>query len=95
MCIRDTGYYKEATWEREEELKAKFLCFFSDPSKSRGRDSIKGGRFVTSYFSKRIELYKFIYLNKYLIVAFHADAYFPLCCEVFFYFILQVEVIEI
>jgi hypothetical protein len=29
---------------------------------------------VTPYFSKRIEFYKFIYLNKYLIVAFHADA---------------------
>jgi hypothetical protein len=24
----------EATWEREEELKAEFLSFFSDPSKS-------------------------------------------------------------
>jgi hypothetical protein len=30
---------KEATWEREEELKAEFSSFFSDPSKSRGRDS--------------------------------------------------------
>jgi hypothetical protein len=30
---------EEATWEREEELKAEFSCFFSDPSKSRGRDS--------------------------------------------------------
>jgi hypothetical protein len=29
----------EATWEREEELKAKFPCFFSDPSESRGWDS--------------------------------------------------------
>jgi hypothetical protein len=29
----------EATWEREEELKAKFPNFFSDPSESRGRDS--------------------------------------------------------
>jgi hypothetical protein len=25
---------EEATWEREEELKAEFPCFFSDPSKS-------------------------------------------------------------
>jgi hypothetical protein len=29
----------EATWEREEELKAEFPGFFSDPSESRGRDS--------------------------------------------------------
>jgi hypothetical protein len=28
-----------ATWEREEELKAKFPCFFSDSSESQGRDS--------------------------------------------------------
>jgi hypothetical protein len=30
---------EEATWEREEELKAEFPCFFSDPSESQGRDS--------------------------------------------------------
>jgi hypothetical protein len=30
---------EEATWEREEELKAEFSSFFSDQSKSRGRDS--------------------------------------------------------
>jgi hypothetical protein len=30
---------EEATWEREEDLKAEFPSFFSDPSKSRGRDS--------------------------------------------------------
>jgi hypothetical protein len=30
---------EEATWEREEELKAEFTRFFFDPSKSRGRDS--------------------------------------------------------
>jgi hypothetical protein len=29
----------EATWEREEELKTEFPCFFFDPSESRGRDS--------------------------------------------------------
>jgi hypothetical protein len=50
---------------------------------------------VTPYFPKRIEFHKFIYLNKYLIVAFHADAYFPLCCEVLLYFIVRVEVIKI
>jgi hypothetical protein len=31
---------EEATWEREEELKAEFPSFFSDPSKSQGRDSL-------------------------------------------------------
>jgi hypothetical protein len=30
---------EESTWEREEELKAEFSSFFSDPSESRGRDS--------------------------------------------------------
>jgi hypothetical protein len=70
------------------------MFLFRSIQTSRARFILRG-RFVTSYFSKRIEFYKFIYLNKYLIVAFHADAYFPLCCEVFFYFILQVEVIEI
>jgi hypothetical protein len=30
---------EEATWKREGELKAEFLCFFSDPSESRGSDS--------------------------------------------------------
>jgi hypothetical protein len=49
---------------------------------------------VTPYFSKRIEFYKFIYLNKYLIVAFHANAYFPLCYEELLYFILRVEVVR-
>jgi hypothetical protein len=30
---------EEATWEKEEELKAEFSSFFSDLSESRGRDS--------------------------------------------------------
>jgi hypothetical protein len=30
---------EEATWEREEELKAEFSSFFSDPSESPGWDS--------------------------------------------------------
>jgi hypothetical protein len=34
---------EEATWERDEELKAEFPGFFSDPSESRGRDSFLGG----------------------------------------------------
>jgi hypothetical protein len=41
MCKVQWSHHTEdeATWEREEELKAKFPCFFSDQSKSRGRDS--------------------------------------------------------
>jgi hypothetical protein len=56
MCKVQWSHHtvEEATWEREEELKAEFPSFFSDPSKSRGQDSFKGGWFVTPYFSKRI-----------------------------------------
>jgi hypothetical protein len=41
MCKVQWSHHTEdeATWEREEELKAKFPSFFSDQSKSRGRDS--------------------------------------------------------
>jgi hypothetical protein len=38
MCKVQWSHHteKEAPWEREEELKAEFLSFFSDPSDSRG-----------------------------------------------------------
>jgi hypothetical protein len=41
MCKVQRSHHteEEATWEREEELKAEFQSFFSDPSESRGRDS--------------------------------------------------------
>jgi hypothetical protein len=41
MCKVQWSHHTEedATWEREEELKANFLSFFSDPSEPRGRDS--------------------------------------------------------
>jgi hypothetical protein len=41
MCKVQLSHHteEEATWERQEELKAEFLSFFSDPSESRGRDS--------------------------------------------------------
>jgi hypothetical protein len=41
MCKVQFSHHTEAeaTWEREEELRAEFLNFFSDPSESRGRDS--------------------------------------------------------
>jgi hypothetical protein len=39
MCKVQWSHHteEEATWEREEELKTKFLSFFSDLSESRGR----------------------------------------------------------
>jgi hypothetical protein len=41
MCKVQWSHHteEEATWEREEELKAEFPSFFSDPSESRGQDS--------------------------------------------------------
>jgi hypothetical protein len=41
MCNVQWSHHtkEEATWEREEELKAEFPNFFFDPSESRGRDS--------------------------------------------------------
>jgi hypothetical protein len=38
MCKVQWSHHtkEEAAWEREEELKAKFPSFFSDPSESRG-----------------------------------------------------------
>jgi hypothetical protein len=38
MCKMQWSHHteEEATWEREEELKAEFSSFFSDPSESRG-----------------------------------------------------------
>jgi hypothetical protein len=49
MCKVQLSHHteEEATWKREEELKAEFPSFISDPSESRGRDSFYGGRFVT------------------------------------------------
>jgi hypothetical protein len=41
MCKVQWSHHteEEATWKREEVLKAEFPSFFFDPSKSRGRDS--------------------------------------------------------
>jgi hypothetical protein len=41
MCKVQWNHHteEEATWEREEELKAEFPRFFSDLSESQGRDS--------------------------------------------------------
>jgi hypothetical protein len=45
MCKVQWSHHteKEATWEREQEMKTEFPSFFSDPSKSRGRGSSEGG----------------------------------------------------
>jgi hypothetical protein len=49
MCKVQWSHHteEEATWEREEELKAKFPTFFSDPSESQRQIHFNGGRFVT------------------------------------------------
>jgi hypothetical protein len=41
MCKVQWSHHteEEATWEREDELKAEFPSFFSDPSESQGLDS--------------------------------------------------------
>jgi hypothetical protein len=41
MCKVEWSHHteEEATWEIEEELKAEFPSFFSNPSESQGRDS--------------------------------------------------------
>jgi hypothetical protein len=41
MCKVQWSHHteEEVTWESEEELKAEFPSFFSDPSESRVRDS--------------------------------------------------------
>jgi hypothetical protein len=38
---------EEATWEREDDLMAKYPELFASQPESRGRDSFKGDRFVT------------------------------------------------
>jgi hypothetical protein len=44
MCMVQWSHHteQEATWEREEELKVEFPCFFSDPSESRDETHFKG-----------------------------------------------------
>jgi hypothetical protein len=41
MCKVQWSHHieEEAAWEKEDELKVEFRCFFSDPSESRGWDS--------------------------------------------------------
>jgi hypothetical protein len=62
MCKVQYSHHikKEATCEREEELKAEFLSFFSDPSESQDEIHFKGGRFVTRDFHKGNKTLKII-----------------------------------
>jgi hypothetical protein len=81
------------SWQRRHELRPRAVValkmWAQQSGGGRGPKAVgAGGHRVTPYFLKRREAYKFIDLNKYLIVAFHVDAYFPLCCEVFLYFIV-------
>jgi hypothetical protein len=48
MCKMQLSHHtkEEANWEREEEMKAEFPSFFSDPSESQGWDAFWRGRFV-------------------------------------------------
>jgi hypothetical protein len=48
MCKVKWGHHseEEATWEREDDLKAKYPELFSSSPESRGRDYFKGDRSV-------------------------------------------------
>jgi hypothetical protein len=66
MCKVQWSHHteEESTWEREEELKAEFSSFFSDPSKARDKIHFKGGKFVTPCFPQKNKTLEIIYLNK-------------------------------
>jgi hypothetical protein len=48
MCKVQWSYHteEEATWERQEDLKAEFLDFFASSFESWGEIPLKRGRFV-------------------------------------------------
>ena len=48
---------KEATWEREDHLRAEYPDLFVAPWRISGRDSFEGGSVVTA----RLYLYKFVW----------------------------------
>jgi hypothetical protein len=52
-CVKCNNHTEEeATWEKEDQLKAEFPDIFSNLSESQGRDSSYGGRFVTPWIFK-------------------------------------------
>jgi hypothetical protein len=55
MCKVQWSHHikEEATWEREEELKAEFPSFGTDPSESQGRDSFWGGQICNALIFMR------------------------------------------
>jgi hypothetical protein len=65
MCNMQWSHHakEEATWKREEELKAEFLCFFNNPSELGDEIHLKGVRFLTPYFSQKNKTLR-IYLFK-------------------------------
>jgi hypothetical protein len=52
MCKVQWSHHTEdeATWEHEEELRVHYPKLFPSASRISGRDSSKGGRFVTPTF---------------------------------------------
>jgi hypothetical protein len=52
MCNVQWSHHmeNEATWEHEEEFRADYPKLFTSALESQGRDSTKGGRFVTPTF---------------------------------------------
>jgi hypothetical protein len=57
MCKVQSSHHTkaEATCEREEQLKAEFLNFFSIPRNLEGEIHFKGGMFVTPCFPERLK----------------------------------------
>jgi hypothetical protein len=76
MCkVQWSHHTKEgATWEREEELKAKFL--FSIRPNVEEAIHFKGRRFVTPYFSQKNETTEIIYLICKCVCCIHVVAKF-------------------
>jgi hypothetical protein len=79
MCKVQWSHHMEdeATWEHEEEIRADYPELFPSASLISGRDSSKGGRFVTPTFYKN-ESYEKLSKNKSFIgcIAWHGILYF-------------------
>jgi hypothetical protein len=66
MCKVQWSHHaeEEATWEREEELKAEFPIFFLICSNLGDEIYFKGGRFVTPYLLQKNKALEITFLNK-------------------------------
>jgi hypothetical protein len=81
MCKVQWSHHtkEEATWEREEELKAEFPSFFLIHLNIGDQIHFKGERFVTPCFHNRMDPRNLLFKNNiYLIIASHAAANFLL-----------------